>query len=53
METMQGHLMMYPYKVSRNGKVQPAQGYEMFPDAQGAWVVPSRVAAVLPSTLMT
>jgi phospholipase D1/2 len=32
---MQGHLMKYPVRVERNGKVGPLPGYETFPDVGG------------------
>ncbi|XP_043711629.1 phospholipase D delta-like isoform X3 [Telopea speciosissima] len=32
---MKGHLMSYPVKVSRDGKVGPMPGYESFPDVGG------------------
>ncbi|KAF8019366.1 hypothetical protein BT93_G0133 [Corymbia citriodora subsp. variegata] len=32
---MRGHLMQYPIHVSRDGKVSPLAGFEMFPDMGG------------------
>ncbi|KAJ4749067.1 Phospholipase D [Rhynchospora pubera] len=32
---MQGHLLKYPIRVDRNGKVGPLQGFETFPDVGG------------------
>lgn len=32
---MSGHLMRYPVKVSRSGKVSPLPGHESFPDVGG------------------
>ncbi|KAG9457223.1 hypothetical protein H6P81_001731 [Aristolochia fimbriata] len=35
MKEMRGHLLKYPIKVDRNGRVGPLPGYENFPDVGG------------------
>ncbi|XP_006650874.2 phospholipase D delta-like [Oryza brachyantha] len=35
MEETRGHLMRYPVKVDRDGRVRPLQGHECFPDVGG------------------
>lgn len=52
-ECMKGHLMVYPVKVSRTGRVTAFPGQETLPDAPAAYIMPKKVAAVLPSTLVT
>lgn len=52
-EGMKGHLMLYPVKVQRSGRVAALPGQETLPDAPGAYILPKKVAAVLPSTLVT
>ena len=52
-EPMRGHLMLYPLRVHRSGHVAALPGSEVLPDAPGAFILPKKVAAVLPSTLVT
>ena len=48
---LQGHLLMYPVQVDKDGKVSPLPGQENFPDVGGK--VLGAFAAHLPDTLTT
>ena len=52
--SMVGHIMLYPIRVHRSGRISARTESGTFPDAPGAYIFPDKIAAPkYPSTLVT
>lgn len=53
-DLMSGHVMLYPIRVHRSGRISARTDSGTFPDAAGAHILPDKIAAPkFPSTLVT